>query len=105
MYGHAFKKKLLLIFPANISSVDMSAHVFITELKGLHPHGDWVRLASQESSANLRTTACRTHSDDIVTAARSKLLLLWSIERGDFKHEPALQWPTWFPCPKHDMKR
>lgn len=57
---------------------------FITE----HPYGDWVRLASQESSANLRTTACRTRSDDIVAAARSTLLLLWSVGRGDFKHQP-----------------
>lgn len=59
---------------------------FIMEQKRLHPCGDWARLAGQESNANLRTMAYRTQSDDVLPAANAALLLLWSVERGDFKH-------------------
>ncbi len=59
---------------------------FIMEQEKPHPCGNWARLAGQESSANLRTMSNRIQSDDVLPAANAALLLLWSMERGDFKH-------------------
>lgn len=59
---------------------------FIMEQEKPHPCGNWTRLAGQESSANLRTMSYRIQSDDVLPAANAALLLLWSMERGDFKH-------------------
>ncbi len=51
-----------------------------------HPCENWASLAGQDSSANLRTIAYRIQSDDVLPDANAALLLLWSMERGDFKH-------------------